>query len=86
MPDRSRKRPLDLNESAASIVSDATGGEDKPLPADGGKDPAAVSLGRRGGLKVGKQEPRSCEPRNDQRSLRYPVEDVDAWVDEHADE
>ena len=51
MPDRSRKRPADLNRLAASIVSDATG-EDKP-DADDGKDPAAVALGRRGGLKGG---------------------------------
>ena len=56
MPDRSRKRrPADLNSLAASIVSDATD-EDKPEPADPdeGKDPAAVSLGRRGGLKGGR--------------------------------
>ena len=51
MPDRSRKRPADLNRLAASIVSDATG--ETPDP-DEGKDPAAVSLGRRGGLKGGK--------------------------------
>jgi hypothetical protein len=51
MPDRSRKRPADLNRLAASIVSDAT---DEDKPADDGKDPAAVSLGRRGGLKGGK--------------------------------
>ena len=53
MPDRSRKRPRDVNELAASIVSDATD-EDKSEPADDGKDPAAVSLGRRGGLKGGR--------------------------------
>ena len=52
MPDRSRKRPADLNRLAASIVSDATD-EDKPDP-DAGKDPAAVALGRKGGLKGGK--------------------------------
>jgi len=52
MPDRSRKRPRDLNELAASIVNDATD-EDKPEPADDGKDPAAVALGRKGGLKGG---------------------------------
>jgi hypothetical protein len=54
MPDRSRKRPRDLNALAASIVNDAT---DEAKPADepdGGKDPAAVALGRRGGLKGGK--------------------------------
>ncbi len=48
MPDRSRKRPRDLNELAASIVGNATN-EDKPEPVDDGKDPAAVELGRRGG-------------------------------------
>lgn len=53
MPDRSRKRPADLNALAASIVNDATD-EDKVEPEDDGKDPAAVSLGRRGGLKGGK--------------------------------
>ncbi|MBA2551268.1 MAG: hypothetical protein H0V13_09510 [Nocardioidaceae bacterium] len=54
MPDRSRKRrPADLNSLAASIVGDATD-EDKAEPADDGKDPAAVALGRRGGLKGGK--------------------------------
>jgi len=53
MPDRSRKRPRDLNALAASIVGEATADE-KPQPADDGKDPAAVSLGRRGGLKGGK--------------------------------
>lgn len=54
MPERSRKhRPTDLNALAASIVSDATD-EDKPEPADDGKDPAAVALGRRGGLKGGR--------------------------------
>jgi hypothetical protein len=53
MPDRSRKRPADLNSLAASIVRDATD-EDKTEPDDDGKDPAAVALGRRGGLKGGR--------------------------------
>lgn len=96
MPDRSRKRPRDLNSLAASIVGDAT--DETPdrytyhvewspddnewvglcpeLPslswldpdkskalagitrlvrdAIAGKDPAAVALGRKGGLKGGK--------------------------------
>ncbi len=52
MPDRSRKRPRDINSLAASIVRDSTD-EDKPEPADDGKDPAAVALGRKGGLKGG---------------------------------
>lgn len=53
MPDRSRKRPTDLNSLAASIVADSTD-EDKPEPPEDTRDPAAVSLGRRGGLKGGK--------------------------------
>ncbi len=52
MPERSRKRPTDLNALAASIVSDATD-EDKPQPEDN-RDPAAVALGRKGGLKGGR--------------------------------
>jgi hypothetical protein len=54
MPDRSRKRPTDANELARQIVDEATGqAPTPPDPADG-KDPAAVALGRRGGLKGGK--------------------------------
>lgn len=53
MPDRSSKRPSDLNALAASIVQDATA-EDKPVQSGDGKDPAAVALGRRGGLKGGR--------------------------------
>lgn len=52
MPDRSRKRPRDLNSLAAAIVGEATG-ETQPEPEDDGKDPAAVALGRKGGLKGG---------------------------------
>lgn len=50
MPKRSRK-PADLNRLAAAIVDEATG---ETPPADQGKDPAAVALGRKGGLKGGK--------------------------------
>lgn len=65
MPDRSRKRPADLNSLAASIVRDSTD-EDKPEPEDDGKDPAAVSLGRRGGLKGGRARADKLTP--EQRS------------------
>ena len=54
MPERSRKRrPADLNSLAASIVADSVD-EDKDEPADDGKNPAAVVLGRKGGLKGGR--------------------------------
>jgi hypothetical protein len=44
----------DLNQLAARIVAEATGAKPKTPDPDAGKDPAAVSLGRRGGLKGGK--------------------------------
>lgn len=47
------KRPRDANQLAKFIVDVATG-ESDPTKADDGKDQAAVSLGRRGGLKGGK--------------------------------
>lgn len=53
MPDRSRKRPTDPNELAKQLVDEATGEAPKFDP-DAGKDPAAVALGRKGGLKGGK--------------------------------
>ncbi len=65
MPDRSRNRPRDLNALAASIVSDATS-EDKPEIQDDGKDPSAVALGRRGGLKGGRARADKLTP--EQRS------------------
>ena len=53
MPERSRKRPRDPNQLAKLIVDIATG-EVEDTPPDDGKDPAAVALGRKGGLKGGK--------------------------------
>jgi hypothetical protein len=53
MPDRSRKRPRDPNQLAKLIVEIATG-EIEDTSESSGKDPAAVALGRRGGLKGGK--------------------------------
>jgi hypothetical protein len=48
MPKRSSKRPIgDVNETAFRIVQEATGETRE-------KNPAAVALGRLGGLKGGK--------------------------------
>jgi hypothetical protein len=52
MPDRSR-RPRDSNLLAKMVVDIATG-EIEDTAADDGKNPAAVELGRKGGLKGGK--------------------------------
>lgn len=55
MPDRSRKRPRDPNQLAKAIVDIATGQvEDIDDTSESGKNPAAVALGRLGGLKGGK--------------------------------
>jgi hypothetical protein len=56
MPDRSStpKRPRDANQLAKSIVDEATGEVTAVKPGDEKKNPAAVALGRLGGLKGGK--------------------------------
>ena len=46
-------RPRDPNE-LAKLIADLATGETQDVDPDAGKDSAAVSLGRRGGLKGGK--------------------------------
>jgi hypothetical protein len=65
MPERSRKRPRDSNRLAKLVVDIATGEVEMPQTPDG-KNPAAVALGRLGGLKGGKARAESLSP--DQRS------------------
>jgi hypothetical protein len=65
MPDRSRKRPTEVNELAKQLVGEATG-EVEPVDPNAGKDPAAVALGRKGGLKGGKARAAKMTP--EQRS------------------
>jgi hypothetical protein len=55
------KRPRDTNQLAKFIVDLATGAADLPKT-DDGKDPAAVALGRKGGLKGGKARADSMTP------------------------
>ncbi|MGP0094611.1 MAG: histone H1 [Xanthobacteraceae bacterium] len=59
-----RQRPRDPNQLAKRIVDIATGQvEDRePEPPLEGKDAAAVSLGRRGGLKGGKARAAKMTP------------------------
>lgn len=47
-----KKRPRDLNQLAKAIVDEATGEAPQEEPST--KNPAAVALGRLGGLKGGK--------------------------------
>lgn len=65
MPDRSSSRPRDPNELGKQLVDEATGAQPKYDP-DEGKDPAAVALGRKGGLKGGKA--RAAKMTAEQRS------------------
>jgi len=54
MPDRSKKRPRDPNQLAYQIMLESTGQAPKyETPAERPKNPAAVALGRLGGLKGG---------------------------------
>lgn len=58
-----KKRPRDANQLARQIVDEATG---NAPPTDDTKDPAAVALGRKGGLKGGKA--RAAKLSKEQRS------------------
>ena len=69
MPDRSRKRPRDPNELAKQLVDEATGEEPKYEP-DKDKDPAAVALGRKGGLKGGKARAAAMTPKQRSEAAR----------------
>ena len=69
MPDRSRKRPRDVNELAFQVVGEATG-EIEPVDPNEGKDPAAVALGRRGGLKGGKARAEKLTPEERSEAAR----------------
>ncbi len=61
-PKRKPKRPRDPNQLAAAIVAEATGEildtDEEPEP-----EPAAVKLGRRGGLKGGKARAEKLTPK-----------------------
>jgi hypothetical protein len=58
---RKPKRPRDPNQLAKSIVDLATGEKTEALPADT-RNPAAVALGRLGGLKGGKARAKALTP------------------------
>lgn len=57
------KRPRDVNQLAKLIVDIATGDAPaEPVPDTSGKDPSAVALGRKGGLKGGKARAAALSP------------------------
>jgi hypothetical protein len=70
MPKRSRKPSSDPNLAAVAVLSRFTG-EDDQKPE---KDPAAVALGRRGGLKGGKARAEALTPEERKESARKAAE------------
>ena len=73
MPDRSRRRPRDPNQLGKLIVDLATGKADD-APEEDGKDPAAVALGRKGGLKGGKARASKMTPEARSEAARKAAE------------
>lgn len=71
MPDRSRKpkRPRDINELGVTIAKLATGELAEEAPEDH-RNPAAVALGRMGGLKGGKARAAKMTPEQRRESAR----------------
>jgi len=67
---KKKKKPSELNKLATSIVAEATG-EVQPEDETPSKNPAAVALGRLGGLKGGRMraEKLSAERRKEIASL-----------------
>jgi hypothetical protein len=63
MPKRSSKRPSDPNQLARLIVDMATGEAQLAAKDSDGKNPAAVALGRLGGLKGGKARAKALGPK-----------------------
>jgi len=65
VPNRSNKRgqgPKDFNQIAYEVVQKAIGAMPEEEPPDPTKNPAAVTLGRLGGLKGGKARAESLTP------------------------
>ena len=58
------KRPKDTNQKAKMIVDIATGEAEETIAPVSGKNPAAVALGRLGGLKGGKARAKVLSAKN----------------------
>lgn len=65
MTNKRPNRPRDANQLGKLIVDLSVGEAEEaaaPVPDDTGKDPAAVALGRRGGLKGGAARAKALSP------------------------
>ena len=72
---KKKKRPADINELAASIMKDATEppAEEPVKEPESDKNPAAVALGRLGGLKGGKARADKLTPERRSEIARNAV-------------
>jgi hypothetical protein len=61
MPSKPPKRPRDPNQ-LAKLIADLATGQAQDVDPDAGKNPAAVELGRAGGLKGGKARAAAMTP------------------------
>jgi hypothetical protein len=70
------KRPRDFSQAAKLVIDIATGQvEDRaPTPEEQGKDPAAVALGRKGGIKGGRARAARMSPEARQAAARKAAE------------
>jgi len=59
---RGEKRPADVIGAAVHVMRVATGAESDAVVPDPHKDPAAVALGQKGGLKGGKARAAKLSP------------------------
>ena len=79
MTDKARKkRPRDPNQLGKLIVDISVGEVEEPVTkpkekSAHGKDPAAVSLGRRGGLKGGKARAKKLTAQQRSSAAKLPV-------------
>jgi hypothetical protein len=70
------KRPRDPNQWAKHMVDVVTGAieEREPTPEEQGKDPAAVALGRKGGMKGGRVRADRLTPEQRAEAARLAVQ------------
>lgn len=71
---RRKRMPRDTNELAAMVVKLATDQSVEPEPKEREKDPFAVELGRRGGLKGGKARWKGVSKKQRTKMARKAVE------------
>ena len=72
MQKRSRM-PRDTNQLAHKVLQIAIGEDVEPPKPDDGKDPAAVALGRKGGLKGERRDGRECRSESARNWHRRPL-------------